>query len=69
VTARFDGTPPDLSSIPGVTNVLVDRDTLTCRFAGDVRPLLQLLGTLPVRDVTIEQGCLEDVFLELYGEG
>ncbi len=67
--ARFDGPPPDLSSIPGVTNVLVDRDTVTCRFAGDVRPLLRHLATLPIRDLTIERARLEDVFLELYGEG
>jgi len=69
VEARFDGPPPDLSSIPGVTNVFVERDTVTCRFAGDIRPLLQHLATLPVRDLTIEQARLEDVFLELYGEG
>src|SRR5450759_2636028 len=69
VEARFDGPPPDLSSIPGVTNVFVERDTVTCRFAGDIRPLLQHLSTLPVRDLTIEQARLEDVFLELYGEG
>ena len=69
VEARFDGPPPDLSSIPGVTNVFVDRNTVSCRFAGDFRPLLQRLATLPVRDLTIEQARLEDVFLELYGEG
>ncbi len=69
VEVRFNGPPPDLSSIPGVTNVVLDRDTVTCRFAGDVRPLLQYLVTLPVRDLTIEQARLEDVFLELYGEG
>ncbi|HKA49077.1 MAG TPA: ABC transporter ATP-binding protein [Candidatus Dormibacteraeota bacterium] len=69
VEARFHGPAPDLSSIPGVTNVFVDRDTVTCRFAGDVRPLLQHLVTLQVRDLTIEQARLEDVFLELYGEG
>jgi hypothetical protein len=30
---------------------------------------LQHLATLPVRDLTIEQARLQDVFLELYGEG
>jgi ABC-2 type transport system ATP-binding protein len=69
VEVRFDGTPPDLSAIPGITNIFVDRDTVTFRLAGDVRPLLQHLVTLPVRDLTIEQARLEDVFLELYGEG
>lgn len=69
VEVRFNGPPPDLRSIPGVTNVVVDRDVVTCRFAGDVRPLLQHLAALPVRDLTIEQARLEDVFLELYGEG
>ena len=67
--ARFEGPPPDLGSIPGVTNVHVDRDTVTCGFAGDVQPLLKLLATLAVRDLTIEPARLEDVFLEVYGEG
>ena len=66
---RFNGSPPDLSTIPGMTNIFVDRDTVTCRFAGDVRPLLQHFATLPVSDLTIERARLEDVFLELYGEG
>jgi ABC-2 type transport system ATP-binding protein len=69
VEVRFNGPPPDLGSIPGVTNVIVDRDIVTCRFAGDVLPLLRHLATLAVRDLTIEQARLEDVFLELYGEG
>jgi ABC-2 type transport system ATP-binding protein len=37
VEAGFDGPPPDLSSIPGVTNFFVDRDRVTFRFAGDIR--------------------------------
>jgi ABC-2 type transport system ATP-binding protein len=69
VQVRFDGPSEDLSSIPGVTNVCVDQDTVRCDFAGDVRPLLQHLATLPVRDLTIEPARLEDVFLDLYGEG
>ncbi len=69
VVARFDGPAPDLSAVPGVTSVEVDLDTATFRFSGDVRPLLQELATLPVRDLKIEPASLEDVFLELYGEG
>jgi len=68
IEARFDGAPPDLTTVPGITSLTVDRDTATFRFAGDVRPLLQHLATLPVRDLLIEPASLEDVFLELYGE-
>jgi len=68
VELRFDGHAPDLSDVAGISSIRVAGDTVTCRLSGDVRPLLQRLATLLVRDVTIESAHLEDAFLELYGE-
>jgi len=67
VELRFDGDPPDLSDVAGISTIEVVGDTVSCRLSGDVRPLLQRLATLPVRDLTIEPARLEDAFLELYG--
>ena len=63
---RFDGTPPDLSAVPGVSQVAVNDSLVSCRLQGDVRPFLAALAASPVRDLIIEPPHLEDIFLEIY---
>ena len=66
VELRLTGPVPDLSGIPGVSELLVDGDTLTCSLEGDPRPFLAAIAASPVADVVIEAARLEEAFLELY---
>jgi ABC-2 type transport system ATP-binding protein len=66
VELRLTGPAPDLSSIPGVSELVVDGDTLTCSLEGDPRPFLAAIAAAPVADVVIEAARLEEAFLELY---
>ena len=44
VDATFDGAPPDLSRIPGVTAVEVEGTHVRCQVTGSVEPLLERAG-------------------------
>ena len=66
VEIRLDGPAPDLSAVPGVSDVVVDGDRLSCALEGDPRAFLAALDGAPVADLTIETARLEDAFLELY---
>jgi ABC-2 type transport system ATP-binding protein len=66
VELRLTGPAPDLDAVPGVSEIVIVGDTLTCALAGDPRPLLAVIATAPVTDVLIEAASLEDAFLELY---
>jgi ABC-2 type transport system ATP-binding protein len=68
VELRFDGDPPRLDQLIGVSDVRVVADRLTCRLEGDVGPFLQAIATTRVRDLTIEPARLEDAFLEYYAD-
>jgi ABC-2 type transport system ATP-binding protein len=68
VELRFDGDPPRLDQLLGVSDVRVVADRLTCRLEGDVGPFLQAIATTRVRDLTIEPARLEDAFLEYYAD-
>ena len=43
VEAEFDGSVPDLSSVPGVDGVAVDGNRIRCQVIGSVEPLLGVL--------------------------
>jgi ABC-2 type transport system ATP-binding protein len=66
VELRLTGPVPDLSAIPGVSDLAIVGETLTCALSGDPRPLLAAIAAAPVADVLIEAARLEDAFLELY---
>ena len=66
VEIRLTGAAPDLDGVPGVSDVTVHDDRLTCSLEGDPRPFLEALRGAPVVDLTIETARLEDAFLELY---
>jgi ABC-2 type transport system ATP-binding protein len=66
VEIRFAGPALDLSAVPGVSDVAIDGDRLSCALEGDPRPFLAALQGVPVADLTIETARLEDAFLELY---
>jgi ABC-2 type transport system ATP-binding protein len=68
VELRFEGDPPPLDRLPGVSELRVTGDRLTCRLEGDVEPFLRALAGTRVRDLTIEPARLEDAFLEYYAD-
>ncbi len=69
VEARIDGPVPDVSSVPGVDDVRVDGDALTCRVSGDVQPLLAALSGTHVRHLVTREPSLEELFVSRYGDG
>ncbi|MBA2701954.1 MAG: ABC transporter ATP-binding protein [Chloroflexi bacterium] len=67
VELRTSGPLPDLTSVPGVSEVQATSDgRLSCRLEGDVGPFLSAISTSAVTDLTIQPASLEDAFLELY---
>ncbi len=58
IEATFTGPPPDLSAVPGVSDVHVDGHQLRARVQGSVEPLLARLTAARVT---------EELFLARYG--
>jgi ABC-2 type transport system ATP-binding protein len=67
VEATFDAAPPDLSRVPGVTAVQVDRNRVRCQVHGSVEPLLRVLATAGVHELLSREPSLEELFLAHYG--
>jgi ABC-2 type transport system ATP-binding protein len=68
VEMRFDGEPPALDGVAGVSGVAVRPRHLTCQLAGDVRPFLAAIHGAVITDLTIEPARLEEAFLEYYSD-
>lgn len=69
VEAEFDGAPPDLSAVPGVSAVEVSANRLRCQITGPVQPLLAALQQAGVRQLLTREPSLEELFLTHYGDG
>jgi ABC-2 type transport system ATP-binding protein len=67
VEAEFDGPPPDVSMLPGVTAVQVTGNQLRCHVTGSMTPLLQALASAGARRVVSREPSLEELFLAAYG--
>jgi ABC-2 type transport system ATP-binding protein len=67
VEATFEGTPPDVRAIPGVSAVEVDGPRLRCQVTGPMEPLLQALASAEVRELLSARPSLEELFLAHYG--
>jgi ABC-2 type transport system ATP-binding protein len=63
---RFEGAPPRLAGVPGVSDVAMVDHLVTCRLDGDVGPFLDALRDVTVRDLAITPASLEEAFLEFY---
>ncbi|WP_431911930.1 ATP-binding cassette domain-containing protein [Micromonospora carbonacea] len=68
VTARFTGTPPDLTAVPGVD--LLDQADGMLRFSltGPPAPALRALAAADVTALTVREPSLEEIFLDYYGQ-
>ena len=69
VEAELDGTPPDVSNVPGVSGVHVDGNRLRCQVTGSVEPLLVVLTRAGVHHLVSREPSLEELFLAHYGSG
>lgn len=58
--------PKALQGIDGVHDLLVDGTVVTCKVSGNFPDLLKALAALPVKNVTIEETNLDDLFLHYY---
>jgi len=69
VDATFDGAPPDVSRIPGVTAVEVEGNHVRCQVVGSVEPLLGALAASGVHQLLSREPSLEELFIAHYDSG
>jgi len=67
IEATFDGEPPDVRALPGVSAVEVTGQRLRCQVTGSIEPLLRVLATAGVRELLSTRPSLEELFLAHYG--
>ena len=67
VEATFDGPPPDLSGVTGVSAVEADGRVVRCHVRGSVGPLLQVLAAAGATELLSREPSLEELFLAQYG--
>lgn len=68
VELTFEGTPPEVESLPRGLLVSLQRERYwKCTWVGPVQPLLEWLAQQSVHDVVVAPPNLEDLFLGYYG--
>jgi ABC-2 type transport system ATP-binding protein len=67
VHALMGGQVPDVTSIPGVSNVDVNVSMLECDVSGSMEQLFQTLGAAGVKHLTTRERSLEELFMARYG--
>ena len=68
VEATFDGPPPDLRSVPGVSDVVVTGHHVTCQVRGAIDAALSVLSAAHPQSLLSREPSLEELFLSLYGQ-
>ena len=67
IEASFAETPPDVSRVPGVSDIRVDGNRLRCQVRGPIRPLLERLTAAGITELLSREPSLEELFLAQYG--
>jgi ABC-2 type transport system ATP-binding protein len=67
IQAEFDGSPPDLSKVPGVKVLDVEDNRVRCQVTGSVEPLLSALAAAGTHRLISREPSLEELFLAHYG--
>jgi polyether ionophore transport system ATP-binding protein len=67
VQASFEGKPPRVDKISGVSNVKVTGHELTCQVRGSIDELLGVLAAAHPKSLLSREPSLEELFLSLYG--
>jgi ABC-2 type transport system ATP-binding protein len=68
VDATFDGQPPKVSHIKGVSNIKTHKGHLTCQVQGSIDTLLMEIAKAHPISFFSREPSLEELFLSLYGE-
>jgi ABC-2 type transport system ATP-binding protein len=68
IALRWRGAPPDLSGVPGLTDVSTDGERISATLLGDVAPFVRAVASPALADLTIEPATLEEAFLEYYAD-
>jgi polyether ionophore transport system ATP-binding protein len=69
VNSIVDTAVPDLTRLPGVTNVVVDGRSVECDVKGPMGPLLSALAAAGIEHMTTREPSLEELFMTHYGDG
>jgi ABC-2 type transport system ATP-binding protein len=67
IEATFSSTPPDLSHVPGVSDIEVEGNRVRLKVHGSVEPLLDRLTAARVTQLLSREPSLEELFLARYG--
>ena len=67
IEATFTAAPPDLSLVPGVSDIEIEGNRLRCQVRGSVEPLLERLTAARVTQLLSREPSLEELFLAQYG--
>jgi ABC-2 type transport system ATP-binding protein len=68
IQVRWRGTAPDLSGVPGLTDVVAEGDRISATLLGDVVPFVRAVASPSLVDLIIEPARLEEAFLEYYAD-
>jgi ABC-2 type transport system ATP-binding protein len=68
VSIRWRGAAPDATTLPGLSDVVVDGDRLFATLDGDVSEFVRAVASPSLEDLTIEPASLEEAFLEYYAD-
>ena len=68
IQATFDGQPPKVNHIAGVTAVEVVGHQLSCQVQGPIGPLLAVLSAAHPKTLLSREPSLEELFLSIYGD-
>jgi ABC-2 type transport system ATP-binding protein len=67
IEATFDGKPPEVGHVKGVSNVKVIGHQLVCQVQGSIDGLLTVLAAAHPKTLLSREPSLEELFLSLYG--
>ncbi len=68
IQATFDGAPPSVSHIKGVSAIEVVGHQLSCQVQGPIGPLLAVLSAAHPKTLLSREPSLEELFLSIYGD-
>ncbi len=63
----FDGSPPDLTSVPGVAQVTTTPAGVRLTLNGPPGPVLEAIASAAVTGIRSQEASLEEIFLTYYG--
>lgn len=68
VQATFEGKPPKVNHIEGVSQVKVSGNQLDCQVRGSIEPLFKVIVAAKPKTLLSREPSLEELFLSLYGD-